>query len=37
MRLLVATGAVPKTRGDEALALLDRVQAMTWRLIHPKR
>ncbi len=37
MRLLVATGAVPKARGDEALALLDRVQAMTWRLMHPKR
>ena len=30
-------GAVDREGGDKALALLDRVQALTWGLLHPKR
>lgn len=37
LRVLVATRAVDADAGQGALALLDRVQAMTWRLMHPRR
>ena len=36
VRLLLAVDAVPARAGREALELLDRVQAMCWRLLHPK-
>ena len=37
LKLLVAVDAVPAPAGRKALEGLDRVQAMTWRLMHPKR
>lgn len=37
LRLLVAVHAVPTQAGQQALGLLDRVQAMSWRLLHPRR
>lgn len=37
LRLLVAAGAVNAARAENALALFDRVRAMTWRLLHPAR
>ncbi len=33
VRLLVAVGAIESQTGDEALGQLDRLGAMTWRLI----
>ena len=32
VRLLARVGAIPATPAEEALGLLDRVQAMAWRL-----
>jgi len=37
LELLVATGSVDAESGAIADALLDRVAAMTWRLVHPGR
>ncbi len=37
LELLAAAGAVNRERAREALELLDRVRALTWRLIHPRR
>ena len=37
LELLVATGSVEAEAAAEAVALLDRVAAMTWRLVHPRR
>ncbi len=37
VQLLVAVDAVPVKAGQDALELLDRVQAMNWRLLHPRR
>ena len=37
LRLLLNTGAIDQDKAQEALELLDRVRALTWRLIHPKR
>ncbi|HSL16893.1 MAG TPA: four helix bundle protein [Methylomirabilota bacterium] len=37
LSLLARAGAVDATRAAEALDLFDRVRAMTWRLLHPKR
>jgi len=34
---LARVGAVDPRRAPRALALLDRVRALTWRLIHPRR
>jgi four helix bundle protein len=37
LELLVATGSVDGEVATKADALLDRVAAMTWRLVHPRR
>ena len=37
LRLLVGAGAVDGDRAATALELFDRVRAMTWRLLHPRR
>jgi hypothetical protein len=37
LELLVATGSVDAEAAAAADALLDRVAAMTWRLVHPVR
>jgi len=37
LELLVATGDVDADAAATAEALLDRVSAMTWRLVHPAR
>jgi len=37
LQLLVVSGCMSCDRAAEAEALLDRVRAMTWRLIHPVR
>ena len=37
LELLVATGGVDAEAAAGADALLDRVAAMTWRLVHPRR
>ncbi|MEP0774950.1 MAG: four helix bundle protein [Acidobacteriota bacterium] len=37
LRLLLRAGAVDGAAAQHALHLLDRVRAMTWRLIHPRR
>ena len=37
LELLVATGRVDPAAAATADALLDRVAAMTWRLMHPRR
>ena len=37
LELLQLAGAVEVESADEALELLDRVGAMTWRLLHPRR
>jgi len=37
LQILVSAGCIPVKRSVEAEALLDRVRAMTWRLIHPVR
>ena len=36
LRLLISTGAIERTRTDEAIELFDRVRAMTWRLLNPR-
>ncbi len=36
LRLLAAAGAGDAASTAEALALLDRVRALTWRLLHPR-
>ncbi len=35
LRLLLAVGALDIEQCEEVLQLLDRVRALTWRLIHP--
>jgi four helix bundle protein len=37
LELLVATGCVDPEAAATADAVLDRVAAMTWRLVHPQR
>ena len=37
LQLLAAAGCIRIERASEAEALLDRVRAMTWRLIHRRR
>ena len=37
IELLVAIGAVDRAEGGEVIELLDRVKAITWRLVHPGR
>jgi four helix bundle protein len=37
LRLLVAAEAVDPATAAEALELFDRVRAMTWRCLHPRR
>ncbi len=37
LRLLAAAGAVDQERAADVLELFDRVRAMTWRLINPRR
>ena len=36
LRVLLAAGAVDRTRAERSLRLLDDVRAMTWRLLHPQ-
>ena len=37
LRLLVAASAVDGARAATALDLFDRVRAMTWRMLHPRK
>ena len=37
IELLRGAGAVDPELADEALQLFDRVRALTWRLLHPRR
>ena len=37
LELLVGVGAVDAEQARSALELFDRVRALTWRLLHPKR
>ncbi len=37
LRLLLAAGAVAPGQARQALELFDRVRALSWRLIHPRR
>ena len=37
LRVAVAAGGFKPDQPLEAIALLDRVRAMTWRLLHPRR
>ena len=37
LRLLSRAGVIDAARATEALELFDRVRAMLWRLIHPRR
>ncbi|MEP0773077.1 MAG: four helix bundle protein [Acidobacteriota bacterium] len=37
LRLLLRAGAVDGAKAAQALELFDRVRALTWRLIHPRR
>jgi four helix bundle protein len=37
LRLLIAAGSIEETPAKTALDLFDRVRALTWRLIHPKK
>ncbi|MEP0773071.1 MAG: four helix bundle protein [Acidobacteriota bacterium] len=37
LRLLLGAGAVDSGQAQQTLALFDRVRALTWRLIHPRR
>ena len=37
LQLLVSAGVIDKPRTCEALELFDRVRAMTWRLLNPRR
>ena len=36
LRLLVEARAVDRRRAEQALALLDEVRAMLWRMVHPR-
>ena len=36
LRLMVGIGAVDAAQGHQALGRLDRVQAITWRLVNPR-
>jgi len=35
LRLLATTGAISRTKADDALTAFDEVRAMTWRLLNP--
>ena len=37
LRLLASAGAIDRARADDALESFDRVRAMIWRLLHPRR
>ena len=37
IRVLIMAGVVDERQAGKALELFDRVRAMTWRLMHPKR
>jgi len=37
LRLLLAAGAADAAAAQRAIELFDRVRALTWRLIHPRR
>ena len=37
LRLLLGAGTVDRAAAQRALELFDRVRALTWRLIHPRR
>jgi len=37
LRILVGIGIVDRHKAAAAIELFDRVRAMTWRLMHPKR
>ena len=37
LRILVGAGAIDESKTSEALELFDRVRAMIWRLVNPKR
>jgi len=37
LRLLLAAGAADAAAAQRAIDLFDRVRALTWRLIHPRR
>ena len=37
LRLLVAAGAIESGPTNAVLELFDRVRAMTWRMLHPRR
>ena len=37
LELLLNAEAINADRGREAIALFDRVRALTWRLLHPRR
>ena len=37
LQILVAAGFIREQKAAEAEALLDRIRAMTWRLVHPAR
>ena len=35
LRLLESSGAIPRDKAADAMALFDRARALTWRLMHP--
>ncbi len=37
LRLLRSIGTVDRQKAANAVELFDRVRAMTWRLLHPRR
>jgi len=37
LRILALAGAIEGSKADEALELFDRVRAMVWRLVNPRR
>ena len=37
LELLMRVGAIDRERADEAIESFDRVRALTWRLLHPRR
>jgi four helix bundle protein len=37
LRLLAQAGAIDTNQANTALELFDRVRAMTWRLLNPKK
>ena len=37
LRLLASAGAIDRARADDVLESFDRVRAMIWRLLHPRR